>query len=430
MLQSGLTRRQVLGRGLGAGIAFYAGSALSLDRVLDTARAQAADKPNAPILVVVFLPGGCDLLDTLVPLAQFGRYADLRPAIKLSDAVPVGRGDLGLHPALTRGARGGIKGLYDAGKVGFLAGIDHTTKDLSHFHSRHFWESGLLTPDTANGWLGRWLDYAGNADNPLQGVSMSYGLSPVLRSANAPVASVSSPEAAQFSIPGVSDEPFAAAMSTWAALADRNPSAPGPAAAARSARFAKVVADRLAPYIDSGNGDPTAGAGGYPEDNDFAQRLRHLAFMLAQPLGIRVVALDTDGMFDTHDSQTNDLATGLTNASEGLSAFQADLEARGIADRVLTFVWSEFGRRPEQNDSQGTDHGEGGVGWVQGTRARTGLLSDYPDLAPQAFDDLGNLAVTVDFRAVYASLLEQWLATDAGAVIPTAATVGRVQLVR
>jgi uncharacterized protein (DUF1501 family) len=429
MLQSGLTRRQILGRGVGAGLAFYATSALQLERVLDTAAAQAADRPDAPILVVVFLPGGCDLLDTLVPLAQFGRYADLRPALKRTDAVPLDRGDLGLHPALTRGVRGGIKGLYDSGKIGFLAGIDHTTKDLSHFHSRHFWESAILTQGTANGWLGRWLDYAGSPDNPLQGISMAYGLSPVLRSASAPVASVTSPEAAQFSIPNVAGAPFDAAMAAWAELARGDSAAPGPGAATRAARFAKVVADRLAPFVDSG-GDPTPGPAGYPADNDFAQRLRHLAFMLAQPLGIRAVALDSDGMFDTHDSQADDLAAGLANASEGLSAFQADIEARGLADRVLTLVWSEFGRRPEQNNSNGTDHGEGGFGWIQGTRVRRGLVSDYPDLSPGSFDDLGNLAVTVDFRAVYASLLEEWLATDAGAVIPTAATVGRLPLVR
>ena len=94
---------------------------------------------------------------------------------------------------------------------------------------------------------------------------------------------------------------------------------------------------------------------------------------------------------------------------------------------MLTFVWSEFGRRPHDNDS-GTDHGAGGLAWVQGTRARSGLLSEYPSL--HAFDDDDNLKVTVDFRTVYASLIEQWLGTDAGAVLPSAGSLGRVQLVR
>jgi uncharacterized protein (DUF1501 family) len=141
-----------------------------------------------------------------------------------------------------------------------------------------------------------------------------------------------------------------------------------------------------------------------------------------------VAALEADGEFDTHDNQTRDLDSGLEGVSEALSAFQADLEARGIADRVLTFVWSEFGRRPEANDSDGTDHGAGGIAWVQGTRVASGVLTDYPSLDQLDAED--NLAVTVDFRRVYASLLEGWLGTDAAEVIPDAGAFGRLRLVR
>ena len=99
-----------------------------------------------------------------------------------------------------------------------------------------------------------------------------------------------------------------------------------------------------------------------------------------------------------------------------------------MGDRVLTFVWSEFGRRAEQNDSDGTDHGAGGFGFVMGTRAKNGVLTDYPDLG--RLDDHGNLAVTVDFRRIYCSLLEQWLGADAGAIIPNAGAFGRLGLVK
>jgi uncharacterized protein (DUF1501 family) len=95
---------------------------------------------------------------------------------------------------------------------------------------------------------------------------------------------------------------------------------------------------------------------------------------------------------------------------------------------VLTFVWSEFGRRPQENESAGTDHGAGGVAWVQGTRARAGVLTDYPDLG--RLDRHDNLAVTVDFRRVYSSLLEQWMGADASHVIPNSAGFGRMELVR
>jgi uncharacterized protein (DUF1501 family) len=175
------------------------------------------------------------------------------------------------------------------------------------------------------------------------------------------------------------------------------------------------------------------GAGGlrapvaYPE-GEFAGGLRTLAALISQPLGVRVATVNAPGEYDTHDNQARDLSNALGELSRGLSAFQADLEARGVADRVLTFVWSEFGRRPKSNRSGGTDHGAGGIAWVQGTRAVSGILTDFPDLG--RLDDHDNLAVTVDFRSVYASLLEQWLGSDATQILPDAAGAGRLQLVR
>ena len=143
---------------------------------------------------------------------------------------------------------------------------------------------------------------------------------------------------------------------------------------------------------------------------------------------MRVASVEAPGDFDTHDEQPKELAAALREVSQGLAAFQADLEARGIADRVLTFVWSEFGRRPQSNDSRGTDHGAGGIAWVQGTRARGGVLTDYPDLG--RLDRNDNLAVTVDFRRVYCSLLEGWLGTNAAEVIPGAPGFGRIAVTR
>jgi uncharacterized protein (DUF1501 family) len=427
-LDTGVTRRQILARGIGAGLAVYASRAMTIADVFGAAEASAAAAPDAPILVSVFLPGGCDLLDSFVPLGQYGRYADLRPRLKQKDPAKLGSSGLGVHPSLELGTNGGIKGLFEQGKIGLLPGIDYANPDLSHFHSRHFWESGLITQSAATGWLGRMLDRSGSADNPLQGVSLSNALSPVLRSGGAPVAAVNSPNSAQFWIPGTWGASQEIAMTAWADMAARPAERPGERAATTSARLAKQVADRLAPYRhDDGKPDPLAPPVAYPKDNDLAEKLSQLGGLLSQPLGIRVAAVDADGEFDTHDSQPADLASSLKDVSEALSAFQADLEAGGLADRVLTFVWSEFGRRPQENESAGTDHGAGGVAWVQGTRVRSGVLTDYPDLG--RLDDHDNLAVTVDFRRVYSSLLEQWLSTEAGDVIPNAAGFGRLQLV-
>ena len=428
-LDSGITRRQILARGVGAGLAVYASRAMSIADIFGAAETAAAASPDAPVLVSVFLPGGCDLLDSFVPVEQYGRYADLRPRLKQKDPVKLTGTDLGLHPSLTAGANGGFKGLFEQGKIGLLPGIDYANPDLSHFHSRHFWETGLITQAAGTGWLGRLMDRSGSPDNPLQAISLSGALSPLLRSAGAPVAAVSSPNNAQFWVPGVWGPSQDITMRAWAEMAGRQGDRPGERAAIVAARHAKEVADRLAPFRhDDDEPDPLAPSVAYPKDSELGERLSQLAGLLSQPLGIRVVAVEAEGEFDTHDNQPSDLTQGLKEVSEALSAFQADLEARGLADRVLTFVWSEFGRRPQENESSGTDHGAGGVAWVQGTRARAGILSDYPDLG--RFDRQDNLAVTVDFRRVYCSLLEQWMGADAGAVIPNASAFGRLELVK
>ncbi|MBN1529767.1 MAG: DUF1501 domain-containing protein [Thermoleophilaceae bacterium] len=421
-----LTRRQVLAGGLGAGLALYTAQALPVTRVLEAAAADAAAAPNAPVLVSVFLPGGVDLLDTLVPLHDFGRYADLHKELRVDAEALAGGSGLGLHPSLTRGLNGGVRGLFERGKIGFLPGIDYPDPDLSHFHSRHFWETGLITERSAPGWLGRWLDRAGNRDNPLQGISMGYGLSPVLRSGRAPVAAVASPGDAGFWMRNVWGEPYKEAMATYERLGHGPAGSRALEAARDSVRLAKGVADRLAPYAEEDGRDPLASSVPYPAESDFGTRLRYLAALISKPLGIRVAHVDADGDFDTHDNQKS-LVGLLADVSECLSAFQADLEARGVSGRVLTLVWSEFGRRPEQNGS-GTDHGAGGLAWVQGDRARPGIHSDYPSLSQ--LDGHDNLKVTIDFRRVYSSVLEQHLGADASSVIPNAGRLGRVQLVR
>ena len=422
-----LTRRQIIGWGVGAGLSLYAAKALPIGRALEAAAADAAAAPDAPVLVAVFLPGGLDLLDSLIPLNDYGRYADLHRNV-LVDKPPLLRDSaLGIHPSLAQGVGGGIKGLYDAGKLGFLPGIDYPNPNLSHFHSRHFWETGLIVDSGSPGWLGRWLDANGNQGNPLQGMSLGYSLSPVMRSRTAPVASASSPDNAGFYIRGTYGEAFDEAMKTWTALARTRGGGPGLKAAKRAAYLAKQVGDLLEPYAKTKSGDPLASPVAYPAQSSFGNRLRTLAGLISKPLGIRVATVDAPADFDTHANQRNTLAQSLPEISQALAAFQADLEARGVADRVLTFVWSEFGRRPHDNDS-GTDHGAGGLAWIQGTRARSGLLSEYPSL--HDFDEDDNLKVTVDFRTVYASLIEQWLGTDAGAVLPSAASLGRIQLVR
>ncbi|WP_372791242.1 DUF1501 domain-containing protein [Paraconexibacter sp.] len=441
-LATPLTRREVLGLGLGASVALYLAPGTPVQRALEAAQADAATGTGDRILVSVFLPGGLDLLDSIVPLSQYGAYRDARGVMARPQSSPrLGSTGLGIHDALTKGNRGGIKGLFDQGKIGLLPGIDYANPNLSHFDSRSFWETGLVTKELATGWLGRVVDHSGSKDNPFQALSVSSQITPVLRTAGAPVAAVETARAGRLSAP-LDPEALAFTLETYAALGAAGSRRPGRDAVNRGARLTKRVADELVPYEASApepsqkpgaveqilaSDAPGDAAPAYPKSS-FGDRMRTLAFMLAQPFGTRVAGVSTSGGFDTHDGQAAALDRLLADVSQSLAAFQLDIEQRGLGDRVMVLVWSEFGRRVKSNASLGTDHGAGGIAWVMGNQARPGVLTEYPSLTD--LDRLRNLKVTIDFRQVYASLLDQWLQVDAGAIIPRAGELQRIGLVR
>ena len=148
--------------------------------------------------------------------------------------------------------------------------------------------------------------------------------------------------------------------------------------------------------------------------------------MISKPLGIRVAHVEADGDFDTHDNQKS-LTGSLADVSECLAAFQADLEARGVSGRTVTLVWSEFGRRPRRTARAPTTAPAGSPGCRATGRGRGSTASTR---ASSQLDRSDNLKVTIDFRRVYSSLLEQHLGADAASVIPNARRLGRVPLLK
>ena len=154
-----------------------------------------------------------------------------------------------------------------------------------------------------------------------------------------------------------------------------------------------------------------------------------LSWLIRSNLGLRVACLSYNGGFDFHDDQKNRQAANLAGLGQTLQAFQADLEANGIADRVITLVWSEFGRRIEDNDSNGggTDHGAGGLAMVVGSHVNGGIVSEFPGLTD--LDGNGNLKVPTDYRQIYTELLGSWMGTDPAAVIPNAGQYAPLALV-
>jgi uncharacterized protein (DUF1501 family) len=408
--EGGMTRRNLLERGVGLWVGASALAGLSTRSVLEAASAQAQSAPDATILVSLYLDGGNDGLNTLIPLAD-PQYRTLRSRIGIpaEQALPVtGHPEFGWHPSLA-----GLKTLYDQGKVAVLPSVDFQDADQSHFNSAAYWRRGIVGPSfDPTGWLGRTLDIVGTGDNPLQGISTSWSPDPVLASRRAATATVYDPGGFDFWIEGVwGSDGFSQAYRHAASGAT---SSAALSAARRTYANAFKVRDQLAPLKTSDDNPLPPTPLPYP-DTRLGNGLRNLARMLGAGFGTRIAALSYGG-FDTHDDQLAEHAELLTDLSDSLAAWQADLGQRGLSGRVLTLIWSEFGRRPEDNESLGTDHGAGGLVFVVGDRARGGIQSEFPGLSRLDEDD--NLLVTTEFRTVYASLLESWLGVEAARVLP------------
>ena len=238
------------------------------------------------------------------------------------------------------------------------------------------------------------------------------------------MAVLSSTEDAQFGMRNVWTDQ-SAMVGTLESLTQRPAANPAMAAADDALGGAVSIANRL-----SGLGSSPDLAAPYG-DTDFERRMSMLAWLISANVGIRVACLSFDDGFDFHDAQLSRQGGIMTRLSRGLAAFQSDLEARGVADRVITLVWSEFGRRVEDNDSGGggTDHGAGGLALAIGNGVRPGIASEFPGIADGDLDEWGNLKVPTDYRQIYTSLLGDWMGTDPADVIPDAAGFAPLPLV-
>jgi uncharacterized protein (DUF1501 family) len=421
---TGIDRRSFLLRSAGAALSVYGASMLGM-RHFEEGIARAAEGPSKPVLVSIYMEGGWDAMSVLAPVGE-PLYSQLRPVLALKE----GEGEqftedprLMWHPQAA-----GLAQLHGEGKVSVLPGVGYEPADESHFTSRHYWEVGELDTETRSGWMGRLLDVIGEPDNPLQGLSLDYSLAPALASTRVPVAAVSTPAEYSLWAYGVDEPIMAPAVQTYGELGTLS----APSAAMAQARGASldtsIVLRQMAAFVGE-EGKPTyTSPVTYPTaGGQFPERLAALAAMLAAGMPIRCASLNAVGGYDTHSDEVETLKTNLGQSVESIVAFQRDLEARGLADRVLVQVWSEFGRRPQENGS-GTDHGAGGVGFLIGTKAKGEMVGEFPGLSQ--LDENENLRITSDFRAVYCSLLEQWFQTEAGLVIPNAAELSRPVLVQ
>jgi len=415
---TGMDRRSFLLRSAGAVLSVYGAAALAPRAFEEGIAAAAAAEPNQPVLVSIFMEGGWDALSVLAPVGE-ARYHELRPTLgrKEGEGVQYAEDEtLMWHPQA-----GGLAQLDGEGKVAVFPAIGYDPPDESHFTSRHYWEVGELDTQARSGWMGRYLDVAGHPGNPLQGLSLDDSLAPALATTRVPVAAVSSPSDFNFWAYGL-DEPLAGlAMEEFGALGALSAPSPALAQARGAAQNTNIIRTQIAPFAEHEGKPGFTSPVAYPASGgEFPQRLAALAAMIDdEALPIKCVSLNAVGGYDTHSDEAETLAGNLGQTVASVLAFQRDLEARGIADRVVIQLWSEFGRRPEENGS-GTDHGAAGVCLLIGSRVKGQMVGEFPGLTK--LDANENLVNTSDFRVLYAGLLAQWLQTEAGLVIPGAGT--------
>jgi uncharacterized protein (DUF1501 family) len=388
-----ISRRKFLT--LTSGVAL--GAAVPLLSLQDIAQA-AIDRPlpaNTPILVAVTLYGGNDGLNTLIPYAD-SLYFSSRPDISYpAEKLLQLDSSLALNPSMT-----GIKSLWDEKKVAIIRGVGYPKPDRSHFSSMAKWQTGNPLTHVSTGWLGRWIDT--QATDPMLAISLGSVLPPLLAGAKKsgsalPLGGLVIPtgqlaaDCAKLSSASSSDSKLVAL-------------------AANTMKNLFNISDSISPILKknvpgSAVELPTINGGNAGGDTNLSQQLDIVAKLIDAGAPTRVWSVSLGG-FDTHANEANAQAALLGVVSDSISRFMTQLKSTTRSRDVVVMVYSEFGRRVIGNASQGTDHGTSGPMFIIGDNIKGGFYGDQPSLS-KLVD--GDLAVTTDFRSVYATILEKVL---------------------
>jgi len=340
------------------------------------------------ILVVIQLSGGNDGLNTVIPFRNDDYYS-LRPSISIAEAEVLKLSDsLGFHPALE-----GLNGIYDQGLMTILNNVGYPNPDRSHFRSMDIWHTGSSSSEYwYSGWLGRYLDSQCGKGKPVHSVleiddTLSLAVKGELKNAMG----VTSPKMLYDSVrslhtitnenTGNDNLDF-----LYKTLADTKSSA-------------AYLYDQSTIYQSSVT---------YP-NTDLGKHLKTVAELIISGTETSVYYCDHSG-FDTHFGQLGKQKNLLTQYSEAVTAFVEDLKANQKLKDVVIMTFSEFGRRVEQNASGGTDHGTANnVFIINGELKKPGIYNESPDLKNL---DQGDLIYQIDFRNIYATILEKVLKVD------------------
>lgn len=396
-----LTRRQFLlgagAAGVSVGAGALAGHLLAPATPSAPAAAKAPSGQGGGPLVVVTLYGGNDGLNTLVPYTDPAYHA-LRPNLGYSaEEVLDLDGQFGLNHRLE-----GLMSRWRRGQLAVVRGVGYPNPNLSHFESMDIWQTANPTDGTGAGWLGRWLDLGGT--EPLQAISVGATLPPLLRGTRRSATAITGPT---ITLPG--SNAFQAAFADLGRPGvDRQGLASAVALSvddllgARQALDARPAPERAA---------PTASA----DTSSLSAQLAVVAELInaGTPTQVYQVSLAS---FDTHAGEKADHERLLEALDEGIDGFLTSVAGSREGERTVVMTYSEFGRRPSENASGGTDHGAASVLFVAGPKVNGGrFYGEQPSLTH--LDEYGNLIYNVDFRSVYATVLEQVVGVDAGAVL-------------
>ena len=389
----------------------------------------AASNPDSDrVLVLIQLHGGNDGLNTLVPINQYSQYYSLRSNIAipqtgagkyiaLDNTLP-DNAKIGLHPSMT-----GVKSLYDQGKVAIVQGVEYENLNQSHFRSRDIWFMGGNYNDyISSGWAGRYLDnvypnYPDNYPNPEMedplAIEVGQGVSLIFhRDSGMPTSiSVNDPEGFFNLINTTGTEPPESIANSYYGeelryILDFDK---------QSDKYADRLRNVYNQGANSGVVYPTSYNSTSPSSyakNELAPQLKMIARLLSGGCKTRVFMVRIT-KFDTHAQQVENYdpsvgkhAALLYHISGAMEAFQNDLKALNLEDRVMSVTFSEFGRRAQSNGSYGTDHGTSAPMFVFGKCVKPGVVGVNPDLSNL---DNGNLRMQHDYRQVFTALIQDWM---------------------
>jgi uncharacterized protein (DUF1501 family) len=358
------------------------------------------------VLVVVQMGGGNDGLNMVVPYSD-DAYHRVRPAIAIDDKSALKIDErIALNPVM-----GGLNELFKEGNLAIVQGVGYPNPNRSHFEATQIWETASPERPVSTGWLGRYLDRivpASTADsaqaNLFTAVTLGDTVPAAMIAQHVDVPAIGALSTFQYNSGKDTASRLTAGRLYDGARAGQSPYLEMIETTARTAlRGGDILKAKIASYKKTVT---------YPTDA-FSQQLALAAQIIGSDVGTRVIFVSI-GSFDTHAGQRNQQDRLLGYLSGGLLAFQKDLAAHGNADRTLVLTFSEFGRRVSQNASNGTDHGTAMPMFALGAKVKGGVYGEHPSLTDL---DHGDLKYNTDFRSVYATVLEKWLARDPSQII-------------